>query len=889
MSVKSQDFVDHLTVSGETFSYFSLDKAKSQMGLESIDGLPISLKILMEGLLRHFDGSLEQLAEMKTFAEGKRPSEETFSYYPTRVLVQDFTGVPAIVDLAAMRDAMQTLGQDPLRINPQCPVHLVVDHSVNAEFYGNKEAFEANVASEYHQNRERYKLLKKPFDNLSVVSPKHGICHQFNLEWIAQVAWSDTKKDGSRWVYPDTLVGMDSHTTMINALAVLGWGVGGIEAEAAMLGQPIRLVMPKVIGFELTGTLVEGVTATDLVLTLTQMLREKGVVGAFVEFFGDGMTALSLAERATVSNMCPEFGSTCAFFPIDDETLNYLRLSGRSDQQVELVRAYAQAQGFWHGQHTLQFDEILTLDLGQVQPCVSGPKRPQDRVLLSDLPKATEACLIDQGIEKSSIQKAYPVKDSPHVMHHGDVVIAAITSCTNTSNPAVMIAAGLLAQKAVALGLRTKPWVKTSLAPGSKVVIDYLKKLDLIEPLEQLGFYLVGYGCTTCIGNSGPLPEWVDRTVDAHQLMVSSVLSGNRNFEGRIHPKTQANWLASPPLVVAYALLGNTLYDLTTSSLGETKEGKAILLKDIWPSTQEIQTAMACIDAEMFKAAYDGAFKGDAYWQELDVSDAPTYSWDEDSTYIRCPPFFKDMSLKTKPIENVTGGRILALLGDMITTDHISPAGSIAKDSAAADYLRSHQVALADFNSYGSRRGNHEVMMRGCFANIRIRNYMLQDQEGGFTYHYPSKKMMRIYDAAMAYVKENTPLFVFAGQAYGSGSSRDWAAKGPKLLGVKAVIAESFERIHRSNLIGMGILPCIFPEGISWSSLGLKGDETIELIGIDSMKKPRENLTLRILKGDVLDQEIAVQVCIDTPIELTYYRHDGILSYMIRHMIEVAD
>lgn len=888
---QAHDFMDTLNVGDATFSYFSLSKAKALLGLTDLQALPISLKILCEGLLRHWDGSKEMVHELKQLAsaaKGKIDPDASVSYFPTRVLIQDFTGVPAIVDLAAMRDAMQGLGQDPMQINPKCPVHLVVDHSVIAEHAGDEHAFEENVKLEYAQNKERYQLLKKPFKNLSVVSPKHGICHQFNLESIARVAWTEKRSDGSEWVFPDTLVGMDSHTTMINGLGVLGWGVGGIEAEAAMLGQSIRFVLPKVIGFELRGALQEGVTATDLVLTITERLRQKGVVGTFVEFFGAGMSALSLAERATIANMCPEFGATCAFFSVDDETLNYLRLTGRSEAQIALVEAYSKAQGFWHTQDTLRFDETLSLDLSNVKPCVSGPKRPQDRVLLPDLPKATAQCLRDRAIDEADWGKAFPVSGlsgDDASMRHGDLVIAAITSCTNTSNPNVMIAAGLLAQKAVALGLKSKPWVKTSLAPGSRVVVDYLKKLDLLKPLEALGFYLVGFGCTTCIGNSGSLSDAVAQAVDDNHLMVSSILSGNRNFEGRIHPKTQANWLASPPLVVAYALLGNTLSDITAEPLGQGQDGQPVYLKDIWPSTEAIQAAMTAIDREMFQAAYQDAYAGDAYWQALDVSDSPTYNWEPDSTYIRRPPFFEGMSLTPAPMRNIKGGRLLALLGDMVTTDHISPAGNIPMDSAAADYLQAHGLAPEAFNAYGTRRGNHEVMMRACFANIRIRNYMVQDQEGGYTCHQPSGEVMRMFDAAQAYAKTQTDLLVFAGQAYGSGSSRDWAAKGPKLLGVRAVFAESFERIHRSNLIGMGVLPCRLLDGKSWSSLGLKGDELFDLSGMDAMKKPKAPLQLTITHADGRVDTHEAEACIDTHMELEYYRHDGILTYMIRCMV----
>lgn len=875
-----------LKINDKTYDYYSLPTAETN-GLAGISRLPFSLKILLENLLRYEDGTIVTRDDIQAFADWIREphANREIAYRPARVLMQDFTGVPAIVDLAAMRDAMTQLKGNPEQINPLCRVDLVIDHSVQVDYFGDSSAFTHNVETEMQRNHERYTFLKwgqKSFDNFQVVPPGTGICHQVNLEYLAQTVLS-TLVNNQLMALPDTLVGTDSHTTMINGLGVLGWGVGGIEAEAAMLGQPISMLIPEVIGFRLTGQLREGVTATDLVLTVTQLLRQKGVVGKFVEFFGPGLSHLALADRATLANMAPEYGATVGFFPIDAETVRYLTLTGRSMETIELVKAYAKAQGMWHDENSVEpvFTDTMTLDLSTVEPSLAGPKRPQDRVPLSQLGTATEKAVI-------AAERAHELDQSfqsnEFDLHHGDVVIAAITSCTNTSNPSVMLAAGLLAKKAVEKGLSAKPWVKSSLAPGSKVVTDYLEKAGLIHYLEKAGFYTVGYGCTTCIGNSGPLPDPVTQTVTEHDLIVSAVLSGNRNFEGRIHPLVKANWLASPPLVVAFALAGTTRIDLTKQALGQNPQGESIYLKDIWPSQADINQAMQQVQQTMFSKEYSEVFHGDNSWREIPVQSSHTFQWQPDSTYVQNPPYFVDMPLTPAPINNIQHARILALLGDSVTTDHISPAGSIKPNSPAGEYLTAHGVAIKDFNSYGSRRGNHQVMMRGTFANIRIRNEILSSVEGGFTQHFPDGEQLSIYDAAMKYQREHVPLIIIAGKEYGSGSSRDWAAKGPYLLGVKAIIAESFERIHRSNLIGMGILPLIFPDGVNRKTLKLNGSELIDLINIENDLKPKSTVTMIIQRNNGQRETIPLLCRIDTQNEIAYYRHGGILQFVLRKM-----
>lgn len=876
-----------LHVNGKIYHYYDLDAAQ-QAGLTGIHRLPLSLKVLLENLLRYEDGSSVTRDDILAFPVWleQRRSDREIAYRPARVLMQDFTGVPAIVDLAAMRDAMQQLGGNPTQINPLCPVDLVIDHSVQVDKFGTAHAFQDNVQLEMERNHERYSLLKwgqKSFRNFQAVPPGTGICHQVNLEYLAQVAFCE-ERDGKTFTFPDTLVGTDSHTTMVNGLGVLGWGVGGIEAEAAMLGQPVSMVIPEVIGFKLTGKLREGITATDLVLTITQMLRKKGVVGKFVEFYGEGLADLPVADRATIANMAPEYGATCGFFPIDNETLKYLTLTGRSADTIARTEAYAKAQGLWRDEHTAEpiFTDSLALDLNQVEPSLAGPKRPQDRVTLSAMKATTEQTIIDFD-GNYNLEQTF-VTESGYHLHHGDVVIAAITSCTNTSNPSVMLAAGLLAKKAVAKGLTRKPWVKTSLAPGSKVVTDYLKATQLLEPLDQVGFYLVGYGCTTCIGNSGPLPQDVSDAISKNDIVVASVLSGNRNFEGRIHPQVKTNWLASPPLVVAFALAGTTRIDLTRDPLGKDQNGQPVYLRDIWPSNSEIAAEMLKVTQGMFSKEYAEVFAGDQEWQRIQVAASNTFAWQTDSTYVRNPPYFADMGLKPAPIRDIDNARILALLGDSVTTDHISPAGSIKADSPAGKYLKSHGVAVEDFNSYGSRRGNHEVMMRGTFANIRIRNEMVPGTEGGITKHYPDEEIMSIFDAAMRYQATDTPLVVIAGKEYGTGSSRDWAAKGTLLLGVKAVIAESFERIHRSNLIGMGVLPLLFEPGTTRKTLALNGSETLSLRGIPALT-PGATVMLIIERQQGQYEEVRLRCAIDTMDELSYYKHGGILPYVLRNII----
>lgn len=878
-----------LDVAGNSYSLFNLPKAY-QNGLGDLSRLPYSLKILLENLLRFEDGQTIQKDDLSAFASwlenGKVKKE--IAYHPARVLMQDFTGVPAVVDLATMRDAIADAGGDPKKINPLTPVDLVIDHSVQVDHYASGDAFEKNVAIEMQRNRERYEFLRwgqGSFENFRVVPPGTGICHQVNLENLAQVVWQN-QIDGKTWAYPDTLVGTDSHTTMINGLAVLGWGVGGIEAEAAMLGQAISMMIPEVIGFELKGQMPEGSTATDLVLTVTQMLRQKGVVGKFVEFYGEGLDHLPLADRATLANMAPEYGATCGFFPIDQKTLDYLKITGRSQTTQKLVEAYAKEQGLWRQNQAPIFTDSLQLDLATIQPSLAGPKRPQDRVNLVDLKQNFSTTLNDFQKQNSiiNLDSKPQVKGSDYDLTHGDVVIAAITSCTNTSNPSVMLAAGLVAKKANELGLKVKPWVKTSLAPGSQVVSDYLQKAGLNKHLDGLGFQLVGYGCTTCIGNSGPLKPEITEAIVGNNLVVCSVLSGNRNFEGRVSPHCKANYLASPPLVVAYALSGTTKFDWQKDSLGKTANGQKIFLKDIWPTREEVADLVAQnVDSDMFENRYANVFEGPKEWQEIPASSGLTYNWDAGSTYIQKPPFFEDLG-DEQSIQPIQKAQILALLGDSVTTDHISPAGVIKADSPAGLYLTEKGVNPADFNSYGSRRGNHEVMMRGTFANIRIRNEMTPEIEGGFTKLLPEEKTVAIYDAAMEYQKRGQSLVVVAGKEYGTGSSRDWAAKGTRLLGVKAVIAESFERIHRSNLIGMGVLPLQFQNSDSRKSLNLSGRELLSIPGLGDDLKPGANLDLIIDYADGNQKKVKLLSRIDTLDEINYYKNGGILHYVLRKL-----
>ncbi len=899
-----------LQIDNKTYHYFSLPEAAKSLG--NLDTLPMSLKVLLENLLRWEDDKTVTGADLKAIAAWlkERRSDREIQYRPARVLMQDFTGVPAVVDLAAMRAAVAKAGGDPQRINPLSPVDLVIDHSVMVDKFGNADAFEQNVDIEMQRNGERYAFLRwgqSAFDNFSVVPPGTGICHQVNLEYLGRTVWTKDE-DGRTYAFPDTLVGTDSHTTMINGLGVLGWGVGGIEAEAAMLGQPVSMLIPEVIGFKLTGKLKEGITATDLVLTVTQMLRKKGVVGKFVEFYGDGLADLPLADRATIANMAPEYGATCGFFPVDEVTLDYLRLSGRPSETVKLVEAYTKAQGLWRnaGQEPV-FTDSLALDMGSVEASLAGPKRPQDRVSLPNVGQAfsdfldlqfkptnkEEGRLESEGGGGVAVGNAdligetdYEYEGHTYRLKNGAVVIAAITSCTNTSNPSVMMAAGLVAKKAVEKGLTRKPWVKTSLAPGSKVVTDYYKAAGLTQYLDKLGFDLVGYGCTTCIGNSGPLPEPIEKAIQKADLAVASVLSGNRNFEGRVHPLVKTNWLASPPLVVAYALAGTVRIDISSEPLGNDQDGKPVYLKDIWPTSEEIADAVAQVSTGMFHKEYAEVFAGDEQWQAIEVPQAATYVWQKDSTYIQHPPFFEDIAGPLPVIKDVQGANVLALLGDSVTTDHISPAGNIKVDSPAGRYLREQGVEPRDFNSYGSRRGNHEVMMRGTFANIRIRNEMLGGEEGGNTLYIPTGEKMAIYDASMKYQASGTPLVVIAGQEYGTGSSRDWAAKGTNLLGVKAVIAESFERIHRSNLVGMGVLPLQFKLDQNRKSLKLTGQEKLDILGLtDAEIVPRMNLTLVITREDGSSEKVEVLCRIDTLNEVEYFKAGGILHYVLRQLI----
>jgi aconitate hydratase len=900
---------DTLKVNGSSYQIASLTKLGERFDIKR---LPYSMKILLENLLRHEDGTNVTKKEIEAVAKWnpKAEPDTEISFMPARVVLQDFTGVPCVVDLAAMRDAVVKLGGDAKQINPLAPAELVIDHSVQVDVYGSEDALEKNVEIEFHRNQERYSFLRwgqKAFNNFKVVPPRTGIVHQVNLEHLARVVFAK-EVDGEQWLYPDTVFGTDSHTTMINGIGVLGWGVGGIEAEAAMLGQPSSMLIPQVVGFKLTGKLSEGVTATDLVLTVTQMLRKLGVVGKFVEFFGDGLKHLPLADRATIGNMAPEYGATCGIFPVDQEALNYMHLSGRKDDHIALVKAYAQAQGLWHDENTppAEFTTTLELNLADVKPSLAGPKRPQDRVLLQDVKKSYHDAIGALTSNRKSNNDAASFQNEgggsavgnlannifstgvrvdkdgeSFLLGDGAVVIAAITSCTNTSNPAVMLGAGLLAKKAAAKGLKAKPWVKTSIGPGSLVVTDYLEKTGLLKELEKVGFYIVGYGCTTCIGNSGPLPPEISRGVGEGDLAVASVLSGNRNFEGRVHPEVKMNYLASPPLVVAYALAGSLDVDLSKDPLGQDKDGKPVYLKDIWPSNKEISDIIAgAINPEMFEKNYADVFKGDSRWNKIASPDGSVYKWD-DSTYIKNPPYFDGMTMEIGKIEDIHGARVLGLFGDSITTDHISPAGSIKKDSPAGRFLISKGVEPKDFNSYGSRRGNDDVMVRGTFANIRIKNLMLDGVEGGYTLYVPNGEQLAIYDAAMKYKADKTPLIVIAGKEYGTGSSRDWAAKGTLLLGVKAVIAESFERIHRSNLVGMGVLPLQFKDGESAKSLGLTGKETFEITGLKDGESKEATV---VAKGDGGEKKFTVKVLLLTPKEREFFRHGGILQYVLRQL-----
>ncbi|MAY88910.1 aconitate hydratase AcnA [Arenibacterium halophilum] len=909
-----------ISVNGKTISYYSIPAA-TEAGLGDFSKLPAALKVVLENMLRFEDGKTVSVDDIKAFSEwadkgGNNPRE--IAYRPARVLMQDFTGVPAVVDLAAMRDGIVALGGDAEKINPLNPVDLVIDHSVMIDEFGNPRAFQMNVDREYERNMERYVFLKwgqKAFNNFRVVPPGTGICHQVNLEYLAQTVWTDVDQNGDEVAYPDTLVGTDSHTTMVNGAAVLGWGVGGIEAEAAMLGQPISMLIPEVIGFELTGKMVEGTTGTDLVLKVVEMLREKGVVGKFVEFYGAGLDTLPLADRATIANMAPEYGATCGFFPIDDETIRYLTNTGRDKDRIALVEAYAKENGFWRdADYAPVYTDTLSLDMGTIVPAISGPKRPQDYIALDGAAKAFGDYVkgVRGGVDTSKSSEVrwegeggapepreipgdeghhkrgyVTTEDGHYQLHDGSIVIASITSCTNTSNPYVMIGAGLVARKAAALGLTRKPWVKTSLAPGSQVVSAYLEAAGLQEDLDKVGFNLVGYGCTTCIGNSGPLEAPISKAINDYDLIATSVLSGNRNFEGRISPDVRANYLASPPLVVAYALVGDMNVDITTAVLGQDKDGNDVYLKDIWPSQKEIADLVeATVTREAFQSKYADVFKGDEKWQGVEITDSLTYDWPAASTYVQNPPYFQGMGKEPGTISNIEGARVLAVLGDMITTDHISPAGSFKDTTPAGKYLVDRQVPVREFNSYGSRRGNHEVMMRGTFANIRIRNEMLDGVEGGYT-KGPDGEQTSIYDASMAYQEAGTPLVIFGGELYGAGSSRDWAAKGTALLGVKAVIAESFERIHRSNLVGMGVIPFEFTGSDTRISLGLTGEETVSIKGLDTIK-PLQEVPCEITMADGSVKTITVKCRIDTAIEIEYIEHGGVLHYVLRNLASAA-
>jgi aconitate hydratase len=883
-----------LTVEGKSYEYYSLPEAAKTLG--DISRLPVSLKTLLENVLRFEDGKSYTVNDAKSIAGwlAAAHSDKEVPFKPSRILLQDFTGVPAVVDLAAMRDGLTRLGGNPQKVNPLVPVDLVIDHSVQVDVFARPDALPKNVDIEFERNSERYRFLRwgqDAFDNFRVVPPGTGICHQVNLEYLGQTVWT-SRNGADTFAYPDTLYGTDSHTTMVNGLGILGWGVGGIEAEAAMLGQPIAMLIPDVIGFRLIGKLPEGATATDLVLTVTQMLRRKGVVGKFVEFFGPGLDELALPDRATIGNMAPEYGATCGFFPVDKIALEYLRLTGRDTHRIALVEAYLKAQGMFREprQPDPVFTDTLELNLSGVLPCVAGPKRPQDRVLLKDVSTSFKADLTKGlGVPANEAGTSVKVEGKNYEITHGDVVIAAITSCTNTSNPSVMVAAGLVARKAHAKGLRPKPWVKTSLAPGSQVVTEYLDTAGLTADLDAIGFNLVGYGCTTCIGNSGPLDDAIVDAIEDNRLVGAAVISGNRNFEGRVHANVRANYLASPPLVVAYSLLGKVTEDITTAPLGTGNDGKPVYLRDVWPTNKEIADAVgASLSRDQFLKRYGEVFKGPKQWQAIEVEgDSATYRWSDGSTYVRNPPYFDGITMDPAPVGDVTGARVLAELGDSITTDHISPAGSIRKTSPAGDYLLERQIGQKDFNSYGARRGNHEIMMRGTFANIRIRNEMLTNVEGGMTRHLPSGEQMPIYDAAMRYKKEGVPLVIFGGKEYGTGSSRDWAAKGTMLLGVKAVIVESFERIHRSNLVGMGVLPLTFKEGTDRKTLGLTGEEIIDVVGLHDIK-PRMDLTLVIHRPNGKVDQVPVTCRIDTIDEVAYYLHGGILHYVLRGMAKAA-
>jgi len=885
-SNNSYKSLTNLAVDGKIYKIFSLKKAE-QSGLEGISSLPKSLKILLENLLRFEDNQTvkgEQIQAIKEWLENKSSKAE-IAFRPTRVLMQDYTGIPAVADLAAMRDAIKLKKKDPNKINPLSTVDLVIDHSVMVDNYASKDSFRKNVEKEFQRNGERYSFLKwsqQAFNNFRVVPPGTGICHQVNLEYLSKVVWS-SESSGNMYAYPDTLVGTDSHTTMVNGLSVLGWGVGGIEAEAGMLGQPISMLIPEVVGFKLHNKLPEGTTATDLVLTIVQMLRQKGVVGKFVEFYGDGLKNLSLADRATIANMAPEYGATCGFFPVDEETLKYLKISGRDKHTISLVEHYSKEQGLWADDNII-FSDTLNLDMSKVVPTISGPKRPQDKVLLTESAKSFSKVFKENTNRQNP--KEEPVSGADFKLEDGDIVIAAITSCTNTSNPNVLIGAGLLAKKAIEKGLQVKPWVKTSLAPGSKVVTDYLEKADLNKYLDELGFHLVGYGCTTCIGNSGPLKQNISDAIQKGNLYAVSVLSGNRNFEGRINPDVKASYLASPPLVVAFALAGSMNIDLYKEPLGQDKDGKDVFLKDIWPTNKEIEELiLTSINADMFVKRYSNISEGPKEWSAIKTNDSNIYNWDDTSTYVKKPPFFENMSDQPEGFKKIDDARPLLILGDTITTDHISPAGSIKKDSPTGDYFMEHQVQQKDFNSYGARRGNHEVMKRGTFGNIRIRNEIVPGTEGGFTKIYPEGKVASVYEAAMEYKKRGNDLVVVAGKEYGTGSSRDWAAKGTKLLGIKAVIAESFERIHRSNLVGMGVLPLQFKEGFDRKKLNIKGSELFTIIDIEKGLEPRQEVDCEIKYADGASKKIKLLCRIDTVNEIEYYKNGGILQYVLRNML----
>jgi len=875
-----------LNVGNKEYNYYSLPEAEKN-GLEGISRLPKSLKVLLENLLRYEDDvsvGKNQILAMKDWLNTKTSNTE-IAYRPARVLLQDFTGIPAVADLAAMRELVKKKNKDPNKVNPLSAVDLVIDHSVQVDTNATKDSLEKNVKREFERNGERYEFLKwgaQAFNNFRIIPPGTGICHQVNLEYLSKVAWTTTH-DGQEYVYPDTCVGTDSHTTMVNGLSVLAWGVGGIEAEAGMLGEPVSMLIPEVIGFEVTNKMPEGTTATDLVLTVVKQLRDKGVVGKFVEFYGEGLKNLTLADRATIGNMAPEYGATCGFFPVDEETLKYLRFSGRDEQTIKLVEDYAKAQGLWASDDTV-FTDTVSLDMSTVVPTISGPKKPQDKVLLTEA--STNFKKVSKEITKREKPKTVEVKDAEHSLSDGDIVIAAITSCTNTSNPNVLIGAGLLAKKAIELGLDVKPWVKTSLAPGSQVVTDYLNKAGLSPYLDKLGFNLVGYGCTTCIGNSGPLADNINNAILDNDLLVTSVLSGNRNFEGRISPVVKANYLASPPLVVAYAIAGNMNFDMYKDSLGKSKDGKDVYLKDIWPTNKEIEdTLLISLNADMFKSRYDNVAQGPKEWQDINIEPGSIYEWDDGSSYVKRPPFFDNMTEDPEGFKEIKDARPLVILGDSVTTDHISPAGSIPKDSPTGDYFMKYQIQPKDFNSYGARRGNHEVMMRGTFGNIRVKNEMVPGKEGGFTKIYPEGKETTVFDAVTEYKKRGTPLVVFGGKLYGSGSSRDWAAKGSQLLGIKLVIVESFEKIHRSNLVGMGILPLEFTQGMDRHKLNLKGSELVTVLGIEKGVSPKQTVKVEIKYADGTAKTIETVCRIDTASEIEYYKNGGILQYVLRSML----